>query len=75
VRGYILMLLLLVAGAVALRAASPTRDIQFVCGHVTPIDACLNTTSAIHFNGDWRGIELCRAGQCVKFETIFKESR
>lgn len=29
----------------------------------------------LHFNGDWSGVELCRAGKCVKFEEVFGEKR
>lgn len=55
---------------------SDARDIVFICAsRHAGTSRCVERTTKIYFNGDWRGVELCRTERCVKFEDIFKESR
>lgn len=49
-----------------------SRDAVFVTERACKGDAVL-CAKEMWFNGDWHGVLLCRAGQCVKFESIFKE--
>jgi hypothetical protein len=43
------------------------RDLVFV----PPPRGDFSSTTEIHFNGDWRGVKLCRGKVCRNYEEIF----
>lgn len=68
------------AGLFATRLhAQAVRDLVLVrrpeCPVTTTWDSAMGCVRRMHFNGDWRGIELCRGTECHKFEDIFKGDR
>jgi hypothetical protein len=68
----------LLGAAVAFAASTLSerpRDILFT----NPAPGCkggvFTCGTELHFNGDWTGVKLCRAQQCVAFEEVFSASR
>lgn len=52
------------------------RDVVFV--QEPPNKTCslaqmtIGCATAVYFNGDWAGVQLCRATKCVRYEEVFK---
>lgn len=78
-----IVLALLAGGCMGLFAtrlhAGSSRDIVLVrrpeCAITMTWDSAMSCMRRVYFNGDWRGIELCRGTECHKFEDIFKGDR
>ncbi len=46
------------------------KDVLFVGPVPKCVGDAVECADSLHFNGDWSGTKLCRAGKCVRFEDI-----
>lgn len=51
-----------------------SRDLVFLGDPSCRGDAVL-CARQVHFNGDWRQVQLCRRGRCVRYEDVFPFER
>jgi hypothetical protein len=79
--GCLALAAVMVLGGAAVSAAedvsvSSLRDILLVLKPSCRVDSKwtrLGCAAVLHFNGDWTGVKLCRAGHCVMFEEVLGE--
>lgn len=50
------------------------RDMVVICPvRLVGTTKCVANATTVYFNGDWRGVKLCRARKCWDYSELFPE--